>query len=720
MIDLSKVQHFHATEDICNVIQGRIGKDDRSFVQAVCAYYFGVIAGSMRAIVNSKTHKNMPVNVYSIALATSGYGKGHSVSIFENEIVDRFRLRFRDDTFETSMEKNLWKIANVRAAMNGSGQQEEYDALVRDVKSLGPFAPVFDAGSSPAIKQQRIKQLYAGAGSLNLKVDEIGQHIEGSAEAFGVFLELFDLGLTEGKLTKNTKDNMNLKQVDGYSPANMLLFGTPDDVFDSGKSEERFMSLLKTGFARRCIFGEGHDVAPSLTEITMEEAAAAYHLKAQSVQSPVLQQWSKHFHDLADVGRLGWSMDMDDDAGETLTYYEMFNKAEAAKLGSHQVMHKAEMSHRHTKALKLAGAYAFIDMSPTISLDDHLLPAILLVEESGQSFTKMLDREANWEKLAKYIAQAGKSLTHPEIMVDNPFYKQSQTQRSEMMNNAIAWGYKNHIIIKKTFEDGIEQFTGETLERTDLSNVLVAYSDNFAYEFGRETVPFDQLHLLTQADGMHWTNHAFEGQHRCEEKVIPGFNLVVLDIDGTARLEVVHQLLSDYRFLTYTTKRHTDEEHRFRLIIPINYQLKLDAENYKEFMNSLMDWLPFACDEASNQRSKKWMTNPTGQFHYNDGQLLDALPFIPKTSRNDEHKNSMKTLGSLDNLERWFAQRIASGNRNNQMIKFALALADSGMDFVEVQSRVHDFNKKLSNPLPKDEIESTIMVTVAKAYRKAA
>lgn len=76
----------------------------------------------------------------------------------------------------------------------------------------------------------------------------------------------------------------------------------------------------------------------------------------------------------------------------------------------------------------------------------------------------------------------------------------------------------------------------------------------------------------------------------------------------------------------------------------------------------------------------------------------------------------MQQVQSLDNLERWFAGRIASGNRNNQMIKYALALVDSGWDFNQVHKSVMEFNKKLSNPLPDDELNSTVMVTVAKKF----
>ena len=101
-----------------------------------------------------------------------------------------------------------------------------------------------------------------------------------------------------------------------------------------------------------------------------------------------------------------------------------------------------------------------------------------------------------------------------------------------------------------------------------------------------------------------------------------------------------------------------------------------------------------------------------------DGEILDALPFIPRTSKNEQYRQGFQKVESLDNLERWFAQRIATGSRNNQMIKYALALVDSGMDLMSVNKQVHAFNQKLNNPLSEDEINSTIMVSVAKRYQR--
>jgi hypothetical protein len=40
------------------------------------------------------------------------------------------------------------------------------------------------------------------------------------------------------------------------------------------------------------------------------------------------------------------------------------------------------------------------------------------------------------------------------------------------------------------------------------------------------------------------------------------------------------------------------------------------------------------------------------------------------------------------------------------------------MDLAQVSRSVHDFNKKLAAPMNADEIDKTIMVTVAKRYTK--
>jgi hypothetical protein len=131
-------------------------------------------------------------------------------------------------------------------------------------------------------------------------------------------------------------------------------------------------------------------------------------------------------------------------------------------------------------------------------------------------------------------------------------------------------------------------------------------------------------------------------------------------------------------------------------------------------MNNIYEWLPFDVDRSTSDRPRKWSTH-TGTFHTVDGELLDILPFIPKTEKNETMKKQLLSLQSLNNLERWFAIRMQEGSRNNQLIKYALCLTERGQDYGQVQDLVLALNSKIPNPLDKEEIYSTIMRSVGKA-----
>lgn len=721
MLDLSKVNHHPAMQELVDILCSQTDQPDRGFFQAEVAYYFGKIASAMRASIVTKDRGTIPVNIYTLALATSGFGKGHSVGVLETEILSGFKNRFMENTFPVIAEQHLWVLANRRAARSGTDPNDEFEGAKKEWRMAGQYTFDFDSATTAAVKQLRDKLLMSDIGSINLQIDEIGSNLIGSVEVLNVGLELYDKGLIKTKLTKNTAENTRVEQLDGPTPTNMLLFGTPARLLDGGNTEDQFWSFLETGYARRCIFGHGEDKR-SHAGFTAEEL---YNRKIDPKNRAAIERWYGHFTQLAEPALYNWQMSVADDVGIELLDYRLSCERLAKLLPEHEEVKKAELSHRYFKALKLAGAYAFIDASTEVEIG-HLRSAIKLVEESGQSFFKILSRDKAYQKLAKYVANCGTEVTHADLVESLPFYPKSNGPRQDMMNLATAWGYKNHIVIKKQFTDGIEFYKGETLKETDLSKCRVSYSQHFAYEYAFDEVPFEQLHQLTQAPGYHFINHQVKNGHRCEENIVPGFNLLVIDVDGGTPLELAHTLLADYRFMTYTTKRHQTEGHgdRFRILLPTNYVLELDAGEYKELVNSVLASLPFPekTDESTNQRSKKWQSCETGTYHYNDGELFDILPFIPKTARNEKHREQAKALQSLDNLERWFAQRIGGegSGRNNQMIKYALLLVDSGMDLPSVLSQVKHFNAQLPEPMTEQEIDTSIAVTVAKRYQEAA
>ena len=704
---------FHPTsEKLVELLCHKTQQTDPLFFRVLVAYYFSMVASQMRCSIDTPDRGVIPVNMYALNLAPSGMGKGQSTNLLEENVIHRFHRRFVDETFPLLAEMNLPKLALKRAHRKGTDPDEELVRTQKEFDDLGPLLFSFSEATAPAVKQMRHKLLMANAGSMNLEIDEIGLNLTASAEVLSPFLELYDKGKIKNKLIKVSADSKRFEEVEGNTPTNLMMFGAPVKLFDGAATEQQLTSFLDTGYARRCFFGYLRTATKDFS-LTPEQI---YLRDTADNAAQVLDALADKLENLADIINVNKKLVMSKDTCLALIEYRLLCDKEAFTLPENDEMKKAELSHRYFKALKLAGAYAFVDDSPELTLG-HLHNAIRLAEESGKAFQMMLNRDRPHMKLAKYIAGIKREITQADLVADLPFYRGGTAQKADMLTLAIAYGYKNNIVIKKSFSDGIEFLRGETLTVTDLSKMVVAYSSDITTDYRNEFAPFDQLHKLVQAPGMHWVAHHLNGGYRNEENCIPGFNLVVIDVDGGVSLNTVKTLLSKYKFLIYTTKRHSEAEHRFRIVLPINFTLEFDAKDYKEFMSNIYEWLPFEVDTQTNQRARKWMSHE-GSFEYNDGEVLDALPFIPKTSKNEERKALMTSQQSMDNLERWMINNTGDGNRNNMVLRYAMLLVDAGFDFEGVRGKVMSLNEKLPDKLDEMEIMSTVMVSVAKALSK--
>ena len=704
---------YHPTsEKLVGILRDRTQRDDSLFFRIMVGYYFSLAAAQMRCIIATPDRGDIPVNMYALNLAPSGYGKTLSSNLLEEEVLLPFRTRFIEETFPLLAEQNLPKLAVKRASRKGTDPDEESVRVQKEFDSSGAMLFSFDSGTSPAVKQMRHKLLMANAGSMNLIMDEVAANLSANQEVFATFIELFDKGLTKQKLIKNSTDNARSEEIIGKTPANLLMFGVPSRLLDGAKTEDDLMAMLDTGYARRCFFG----YVRSGSKRQLRTAEQMFEQRTNHANDTIIEELADRLESLADIINANKKLVISRETCILLNEYQLSCEARSEKMPDHQEIQKREMSERNFKVLKLAGAYAFIDDSSEVT-QDHVYNAIKLAEDSGAAFTLLLSRDKSWVKLAKYIAAVGQDVTQADLAEDLPFYKGGNSARNDMLNFAIGWGYKNNIIIKKSFSDGIEFLRGETLKESDLSKMVIAYSDDMTTGYRNEHAAFDQLHKLTQAQGMHWVNHHLNGGYRNEDNAIAGFNFVVIDVDGSVQLSTAKLLLKKYKALYYTTKRHTEAENRFRIMLPINYELVMDAKEYREFYKNLLEWLPIQADEQCGHRCKKWLSH-SGHFEYTEGEVLDALPFIPKTSKNEERKLLMSSQQSMDNLERWVINNIGDGNRNNMLLRYAMILMDGGFDFEAIRMKVIDLNNKIADKLEESEIMATIMITVAKTLAK--
>ncbi|AYA64341.1 DUF3987 domain-containing protein [Alteromonas sp. RKMC-009] len=714
VFDRDKITFHPTAERIAQHLCAYCENDVPTFFRVLTSYALAKVASQMRASIKTHNQKPLPINMYAVDLAPSGFGKTKAMNFLEEEVAGLFNERFKDELLPYATEKNLAKLATRRSISNSTDPDDEMDDLIAEFKASGTWLPSFDSATPAALKQFRHKLLMADAGSLNFEIDEIGDNLTGNQEAFSKFLELYDKGKIKESLTKNTKDNQRLTHIEGQTPCNLIMFGSPASLMDGGKKEEEFFTMLEKGYARRCLFGIAKSVNRNL-DMTAEEI---YQRNVSKQSLEFIEEFAEQLLELADPLHYKRQIALDYEEEILRIEYDLWCKDRAEEMSEFDVVKRIEMEHRWFKAMKLAATYAFIEGNAKITAT-NLYNAIAVVEDSGASFQGLLTRDRPYVKLAKYLGGTTRPVTQVELVEDLPFFKGNQSQKAEMLTMAVAYGYQNNIIIKKQFIDGIEFLKGESLKETDTDALTVSYSDHVAYNYFNDTITWENLAKLTQMNDIHWVSHHVLEGHRCEDKTKPGFNLLVIDCDGDVPLATAQALLHDYKAIFYTTKRHqTEGVDRFRIVLPMKYTLKMDGTDYREFMEAVYSWLPFDIDEQTSQRSRKWLSHE-GNCLVQDGELFDPVSFIPKTTKNEERKQRLLDQASLTNLERWFVNNTGQGNRSNQLIKYALLLVDSGKTLSQVEQATLALNEKLADKLPEDEIHTTIMITARKAFAKA-
>lgn len=712
-----EMQYHPTSEKLVKILQTKTLNRNPLFFRVVVAYYFGLVASHMRTNIKGWAGRGtIPINVYTLALSPSGSGKGHAVGLIEGEVINNFRNIFYDHTFPISAEQHCEQLAIKRANKNGTDVDEELNKLGKDFQNLGALLFTFDSASTPAIKQMRQKVLMANAGSINLQIDEIGANFSSSIEALTAYLELYDKGLIKDKLIKSSAENQRYDRIDGHTPANMMMFGTPSKLLDAAKIEEQLTEMLEMGYARRCLFAYT-ETANKDTDISVDDM---YEKLFNEDNDDTLEELSEHFGELADLSLLNQSLTIKPETVKYLLQYRLLCERKAQEYTESQVIQRSELEHRYFKVLKLAGAYAFVDKETEISRR-HVEHAIKLIEDSGEAFAELMTPQRPYVKLARYLANANNEVTLADLDQDLPYFKGSISQKDTMINMATAWGYKNGVVVKKLYSDGVMFLHADAILETNLDELIMSATNNTDMTTGYENgkVGFDKLPKIFKAPGYHWLSHHLNKGYRNEENVIPGFNLLVLDVDGSCQLSTAMMLLKDYKAIYYTTKRHTEDQNRFRVILPINYTLPLDSKDYKELYSNVIQDLPFLVDEQCGQRSKKWLTNPDAEVHVTEGELFDILPYIPKTTKNDERREKYKNQSDLDNLERWVLNNSGEGNRNNMLLRYAMILMDSGKSFNGIKEKTIALNEKMPDKLSEAELAKSVFHTTAQRLAEA-
>lgn len=718
-LGLEKVPYHPFTEKIVDHLSAVTQNEHRHFFRVMLAYFWGMTTTHMRVGIRGWGSTILPANIYSICLSESGTGKGFTINTMEDQVMPLFRDTFMNETFVIAAEDQIYTLATERAKVRGTDADTEQEKLVKEFESAGPMLFRFGEGTTAALKQLRHKMCIATAGSLNFQIDEIGSNFLKEKEMVNLYLELYDTGKIQDKLVKNTSENVRFERIEASTPSNALLCGSAVTLLDGGETERAFYSAIGVGYGRRCFFAYSRETGKSV-ELSAEQLVDRMFNKHHDKQMSIL---AEHMEMLADISNLGKEMVIHRDAAVFLMKYKMYCVERGSRMKDHQRAIKAEMDNRFFKVLKLAACYAFIDGHSDISIT-YLRYAMKLAEDSGNEFTALMSPEKDYMKLAKFLVDFREEATLSDLDQLLPCFNGSKQKKDEMLHNAVSWGYKNNIIISKRYHDQILFLQGKSLEETDLDELIVSVSQHTAYDYEPMYCTFEQLAEFGDEVNYNWCNHHFENEHRSDDNVIPGFNVIVLDIDDGTPLSTAKLLFEDYYAIFYETKSSTPKFNRYRVILPISHVLNLDKDDYKELMQNVIDTLPFdiVVDDASKQASKKWRTYDAGA-HINDTRyvngveedpkIFDILPYLPKTSKNEQRLRIFAEMGDVDNLARWVINNTGEGNRNKQLYRYAMVMVDMGYDYDSIYTSLKEVNAILKDGLTEKELQNTIMKSVS-------
>lgn len=692
--------HNKYVEEISEVLSTVLRVEDKAFFRVMSLFFISKIASNMRAVVKSKDRNEVVINMYAVALAPSGYGKGRSLGILEDQIMGGFVTKFNRDIIDTVAEKNIVSLASQRHVISGTNYDEEYEKLQKEYKDCGEFLFTASEGTAPAVKQYRHKLQLANAGAINFIIDEIGSNLEAVSDILDVGLELYDQGKIKEKLVKNTADSKRVKSLNGKTPTNIYMFGTPRKLFDGGRIENTFMSYLTAGYARRCIF--------SYTDIEdmFDDSITAQEIFQKVVDANVLDKMddlNDHFASLAREDLVGKVINVPDDISIALIEYQLDCDKRASKISRYDENSRAEMTHRYFRVHKAMGAFAFIDGRDEVNQFD-LQEAINAVEESGEAFARIMDRDKPYMTLAKYISEATTELTHADLSEELPFYPKGAGQRNEIMMMAKAWAYKEGIIIKTNTVEGVEFISGETLQPTTLDDMIISASRKPNSEYKSFKVNFGDLHNIVNQKEGYWINHLLDSGNALEKDCDEGFNMLVFDIsEASFSKDTFTDLFKDY---TYFLKEL--DADNYQVVLPINYTLGLSQDEYKQFIESVLLWLPFKPKVVFQERLTRRSCNE-GRYVYNKGEMVDVIPFIPNTTKNETFKNSITNFSSHNFAERWFANKIGLANKYDILVEYAEYLANKGTSLTELSKKVHNFNDNTIHPITGVDIDNHLI-----------
>ncbi len=694
--------------DIMDLVLNIKSDIPQNMVVVMINYALGEVSSNLRGRLKLYDGTTKPLNFYGYIFAPSGTGKDISLNALNRIFIDSFSERMRK-----GFDRHRVKYWEKRAMQLVDEEVEDVDGIIKEeMKLVNPFSYRVSSGTEAGISRSRVTYGYYEIGAINLVIDELGANYGKLRELLALMLSSYEDGDTNARMLKNE----SVVAVKGV-PSNFLGYSSPALVFDGGATEKMLLDDLSQGQARRSFFAIAD--RPEKEKLSAEEIVKRNREKVD-FSATKMKEMNEYFGKLASPKNMNKEITMSMDAELAVAEYQ--NKCDdlVEKTKNMQEQERLELINRPWKTVRLAGIYAFTLGDDEITRE-HIEQARYMAELSGLSFTKVMNQPPTYERVFNFIN--GRTKTSDVDLEKQPYFKGTQSHKREMLSLARAYGYENDHLFKLKEVENVEFYSFVEVPKTDVDKISISISEDITKGFKKKRVPFEILHEVVCNPNFNYSAGTFKKGYRNKENYEQKQNLVIIDVDEGMKVETAKAMFSNYKCMIATTKSHQKEKNgitcdRFRIIFVTDRTIKLDSELYSEFMGNVYTSLGVPADQSCRDSSRFYF-GAEGEHWYSSGEkLFEISDLIPSTTRDKERKVMLSSsgIGSTAGVERILLEEAVRGSRNHTILKWALFMKDEGYSYPDAKERTLEFNQKLPEPLPKKEMEQTILKSLKRKY----
>lgn len=669
-------------------------------------------------------------SIFAINAGVSGCGKTRSI-----EKLDELTKEAEKNVVKliSALEKErLEEIANELASYKP--HHTDYKKMVKSkliaLNNRYNFVPKISNATVPALREL-VKATYIhGLGSINYEVDEFTGTLNNGdqKEVANEFLQLYDGKMSNKLLKYGSQEKQEEVRLDNLTPtvsANYYLTGTYNKIHNEEAVGNQLITFLTDGAARRGIFAftSEEDRDPIPYELDYEYAQQIDSLK---------QQYSQWFASLININNLNKVINIPDDIDLELYNYSKECQKEAQDISDNipnANILKIELQARPYKIARLSAVLSFVQGFKEVDIQSYQY-AKYCVELSSEALKKLINIDPPYVRLAKYLMSSNQEISVNQLL-GLPDMKDPNNIKNKLFEAASSYAYDNnyllHYIQRQESDTTLTYYKSTKLEINEFSTFepIVSYTKYSPEQhiYGdtiistkNNNLTLDRLINMVKCKDLAFTTHYSANGERKESQCENGFNLIVLDIDGTCNIETAKVMLSNYNNIIYTTKSHLKSKngkepaHHYRIILPIVRTLFLDKESYSELMNNIYKEFWFLKpDTSTKDRLRLWATNSEAEIFSNLSNELELFPAHRYINQPKSYKIDKKQSVEFykHKLKSFYLDE--SVGRNNTLYAYAMLCKDSGITNKEIIKNVLEANSKFSQPLGEDELFSTVL-----------